>query len=626
MTEKKLRARIVLPVWGRNYLDEMINFSLPSALAPGNLPELANLIDCEFAIVTESTLFSRIRRSHAYQEIRKICPTHLVPLDDLVATRHHYGMTLTFAYCRGFEDLGAAMTDTYLIFLNSDFILANGSWKNLGKKILAGESLVMAPSYCATRESVEPILETHKRRSKNGRISLSQRKMAELIIPHRHLTIRGKTVNQRLFSMDRLDQFYWYVDEHTLVAHQLPIAVVCLKPEHANLPMRSYWDYGLISELAPNTRPFVFTDSDDFLMLELRSEAMYGSAISPGWPTQDEIAKDLASFTTYDHRKYGRYSLVVHSKDIPANLAQERSRLRRFVDKILDLIPDEPVPHIGHPYWHYSYSEFDIARKLWNDLNRDGFHQDGPILGLRPGGTPESQTEGTVSLVGRLYLFFMGKRPNLKRGHPQWADFRHANDTLKEVAPLKNKNALVLKSGNTTRLISQAITENESVNFLEMDLFYAQNSFFDVAVGPNLMFDLCVADMHMLDAQRFADIFTRLRPRLRSGSKVIAVFANSPPQKLAPRDPKFYRNAFPGTDVSRVTFSGSRLSATAHRLLRRGADIKETYGGIVGLAAFAFCGLMAIPIAFVANLSAGRSPVTRPPEFCSSMTIEIDIL
>jgi len=122
----KERARVITTAWGRPYLEELLQYALPALLAPVNLPVLAKAFDCELVLVTESAFFREVRETVVFQEIERICKIHLVPLDDLVMTRHHYGLTLTYAYRRGFEDLGPAATNCFLIFLNSDFILADG--------------------------------------------------------------------------------------------------------------------------------------------------------------------------------------------------------------------------------------------------------------------------------------------------------------------------------------------------------------------------------------------------------------------------------------------------------------------------------------------------------------------
>src|SRR5207237_1004611 len=156
-------------------------------------------------------------------------------------------------------------------FLNSDFILAEGSLRNVVRHLAQGKRLVAAPSYCVKAEDAAPELLTHVD-PRSRALSISPREMAALVLRHRHNTIRGKTVNQALVSIRYMDQFYWLADSNTLLGHQMPVAIVGMRPE-CNLPEpNSFWDYGLIREFCPKSEHVVLGDSDEFLMMELRRD------------------------------------------------------------------------------------------------------------------------------------------------------------------------------------------------------------------------------------------------------------------------------------------------------------------------------------------------------------------
>src|SRR5262249_19250547 len=140
----------------------LLNYTLASALAPGNLPALARTFDCTVVVVTEDAYFDAIRISPTGRAIQAICPLKLVALDDLVSHPWQSGMTLTHALFRGFEDLGPAMTETYILFLNSDFILADGCYERLIPRIKSEERVHLSPSYCAVAELVEPMLDERR--------------------------------------------------------------------------------------------------------------------------------------------------------------------------------------------------------------------------------------------------------------------------------------------------------------------------------------------------------------------------------------------------------------------------------------------------------------------------------
>lgn len=351
-------ARIITMAWGDRYISDLISLTIPALIAPGNIPALAQQFDCQLVIVTETRLFPLIIYAPVTLELLKYCDVRLLPIDDLLSS--WYGVTLTYALVRGFADLGPAMVDTHLIFLNADFILADGSYQKLAEVISNGARLVVSPSYCVALEEVVPELRRRYDPSFHS-LSVSSREMASLILAHRHLCIRAKTVNQTLFNIGLFDQFYWYVDDHTMIGRQLPIALVYMRPERVLTELSTFWDYGVIAEYCPSAKPYVLGDSDDFLMAELRSESTYHDRIKLGWPHVNAIARHLSSYITSDHRTYGQYDLVLHSQALPRDIDLEKAKLDEFVRSVYRRLA-APIAHENHPFWTMAWPYFSAAR------------------------------------------------------------------------------------------------------------------------------------------------------------------------------------------------------------------------------------------------------------------------
>jgi hypothetical protein len=75
-------------------------------------------------------------------------------------------MTLAYALLRGFADLGPAITETYILFLNADFVLADRCYTRVIDRIRSAERVHLAPSYRVVEEYVRAKL--RKIRNKNG--------------------------------------------------------------------------------------------------------------------------------------------------------------------------------------------------------------------------------------------------------------------------------------------------------------------------------------------------------------------------------------------------------------------------------------------------------------------------
>lgn len=434
--------------WGDGYIRQLFDYALPAVLAPGNLPALIEQFDCEVVVVTSEGWFDALRRHPVYRRIAGLCPIELRPVDEFVNRPDAYGMALTYALFRGFEDLGAAMLDTDLVFFNADFIMADGSLRTLAAKLVAGERLVLSPSYCVVLEDVVP--QFAARLAGGGEVlAVPPREMAALALRHRHNTIRGKTVNQRLFSIEWIDQFYWLADERTLLGHQLPIAVVAMRPTRELTEMRTYWDYGIISEACPGVTPCVLGDSDDFLMLELRRGGTARDQLSLGWPTSREIAAKLEKFITGDPVSLARHTLVLHSDELPPDLDRAKAALDAYVDSVLRELPADLTDHVDHPNWVYHYQRFHQARREYLARKRVADAPPAAIDGSEhlaaAAASAELAAEAAIAapprrtLAGRVafavYRRLLGVAPDLQPWHPRWADVQPLLQVLAALRP-----------------------------------------------------------------------------------------------------------------------------------------------------------------------------------------------
>ena len=244
------------------------------------------------------------------------------------------------------------MTDTYLLFLNADFILANGSYERLIPYMLRDERVLLAPSYCTVAERVAPLLAA-RCDPRTGILAMAPRELAAITLSHRHNTVRAKTINQRLVHFEYMDQSYWEVDANTLLGHQMPISLVAMRPEVALSDLSSFWDWGIVYDFCPSQRLTVFADSDDFLMLELREEAAHLNLMRVGPTTVEAAASRMLGYITQYQIDAGRFPLTLHSRDLLPGAASAHTALQGFVDELSRHLSLKPKDHRNHPDWLY---------------------------------------------------------------------------------------------------------------------------------------------------------------------------------------------------------------------------------------------------------------------------------
>jgi hypothetical protein len=617
---KPRALRLICFAWGEAYVDRMLDFSLASAMAPGNLPALAKFFDCTVVILTEKKLFERVKAHPIAQRIGAIGQLRLLVLDDLITEPWQYGMTLAYALFRGLTDLGPTMTETYSMFLNADFVLADGSYERLMPRILAGETAHVAPSYCANEEQVRPILEACARQN-DGVIVMPSRDMADLILRYRHNTIRAKTVNQDECHFAHTDQFYWAVDEYTLLGNQMPVALIGMRPERALSDIEAFWDWGVVYDLCPSKNLTPIGDSDDFLMLEMRREAEHRELIRPGRLPAAEIAAGMSGYITQYQLDGVEFPLILHSRDLPATVEDDRAALDICVGEILAALPSTPIWHRNHAQWVYHRYHFERTRRaraarddvlasiaaleremavaptqaLTEGKERlqalqsalrdlDQRHQrekalDHIFAGFLARKTAPAKVDSTLSprrsTLGKLYHRMFGALPDVRMWSPYYLAQRPFLDGLHRLQAEKPSAVLAICRGEN--VIRRILAGLDGEHMLLPAITVATIGIEDYTEK----FDLCVVELGQEEFLYLPLILGPIMASLRPHGAIRLYWANNllaPPEVSESIFAEAALRAFT-PDVS-LTFFGSHLAAAAMRivnqaLVRPGSSLKR---------------------------------------------------
>ncbi|MGY3605914.1 MULTISPECIES: hypothetical protein [unclassified Bradyrhizobium] len=344
----KTKVKFLTAIWGARYIEEFASISLPSYLAEGNLPFLASETALEIVILTSTDSRQKFDELPIFRKLSALCPVKYIFIDDLI-TSGNYGVTLTLAYARGIRDSGEAQTNTTFVFMNSDFVLANGSLRTLVKRLSEGHRSVMAPSLRACAETVLPTLSGMVDRE-HGTLTMAPRPLVRLAFDNLHPTVIGKTVTQSFLTCETHNQIYWQVNKDTLLARYHLIFMLAIRPEVPLGYVNSYCDYGFVPELVPSQDFCLLDDSDDFFMLELQSAAQERSMLSCGAGNPAKIAASLARWTTREHRRFAERDVVFHADDLPSPLTEIRQHAARLIEDLHRRM-GSPVDHADHFYW-----------------------------------------------------------------------------------------------------------------------------------------------------------------------------------------------------------------------------------------------------------------------------------
>lgn len=609
-------ARLIIPVWGDAYAGMLVSATLPAVLAPGNLPALAARFDVELVIVTETRLFDLIRRSNAFQLAGKYCSTRLTALDDLmIDSPDDYGAVLTYALFRGFADLGARMTDTYLLFLNADFIVSDGSLGHVARLMAEGKRVIHAPSFRVSQENVSPQLDARVDAAACS-LRLSPREMVSLALAHKHRTVKARIVNQRICHQAWMDQYYWYVDEQTLIGYQWPVALVAIKPQRVVSAPVLVWDYGFIPEAAPDAEPHFIADSDDFFMIEPQSQASNDAMIKVGWISFDDIARNLSMWTTKEQRECGRRLLKIHAGELPDNIDEVVAESRAYMAEIYRRLSPDSLPHVSHSYLGAWFEGAPSRMRGYRDgrpESADGAARSA-FAADQSKAARSNKANKTLALLNFIYRKTFGSPPQVGRFHPLWADTAPITTRIAAWRSAGEQKILWMKTGGSLlhrllrdRVEPAAVLTDKGRNALS-------------AAAP---YDACVCELTLDELSLLNRLYAALRPLMKNGAHVVFSIAKDG-NLLDGAELLLERTQFPAIDISEIHFFGTVAAGFLRALYLRAVHSFQKHPVLRALTVSAVLIVLAPLVRLANSRAAARDTAIFSPRW-TSLAVEFTV-
>jgi hypothetical protein len=355
-------VRMITPIWGTAYIDRWLGFSFASLRASGNIPYLNEHSDFELAIVTRSADADYMRSNAKFQAIMSGLRVHFILMDEFFPRTGHtaYGVPLTLAFAKGILDLGNKAIGTYVILMNGDCVLASGSLKSIADRIREGYTIITSQSIRAIDDRAKMHL-LDLVGNNNGVLSIEARDLMRLVNQHLHSTVTARIVNEpTIVDSTYYHQMFWRISNDCLAMRAFMLHPLCFRIERISDRVICPMDYGFIIEFCPNGRFCVLHDSDQCLIIELQhphSES-HLLRVAPKDRTlrkrltrlRREIAAQASTWTTAEHRRSAKYTILYHEQDLPSDIQRRLAPFEAFVDRLLARMPP-PVSHVGHFQW-----------------------------------------------------------------------------------------------------------------------------------------------------------------------------------------------------------------------------------------------------------------------------------
>ena len=443
---------LLLAVWGEAYITQFFDRSLRTLLAEGNLPALAAAGECCFLFLTRASDVATFRAHPLFPLVERYCAVRFVFIDDITFPRNH-SATLTLSFERGMRSLGAAMTETYFIYLMSDYLFAENALSALIAQIRQGIDAVTAGNFQVIEENVldqitgwiEP----------DGIIRQPARALVGWSLKHLHPVTRANIVNTSPRHTVESNRLFWRVDADTLIGRFYLRHTLCLKPKTADYTIGASWDYSFLRAFCPDATVVHLTDSDAYFVVELQPLLHEAHHIRRGAPLAARMAAHYEKWTTAEQRANAHVTSVFHAQDISPALPPVVEESGRFVEAMAARM-QAPLPITPHPYWQScviatagDIAELPMPYPLQLNGLRDAF--DGPVFNadLRACGVSIDQVNPFVRFKNRpllralytLYRRILLTRPlrnQVHWFHPRYLDMRLVVQRKQRLAPTQS--------------------------------------------------------------------------------------------------------------------------------------------------------------------------------------------
>jgi hypothetical protein len=568
-------VKLLLPVWGHRYVRQFLEIGLPTLLAPGNVPALAQSLPSEFEILTSAADESFIRQHPVFLRLAEVCRANIRPIDHLI-TAGNNSTTLTLAYAEAIRAAGRAMLDTCFLFLVSDYIVADGSLASVLARVRAGAGAVLVGNFQVTAEEAMPWLRERIGSDAGAGAAISARVLMRFALDHLHPATVANTVNASLTHNAHTNRLFWRVDDQTLLGRFYLMHMIAVRPEVIDFRVGASWDYSFVPEMCPSGNVSVITDSDEYLVVEMQPRAHEAGFLRPGPLRPEALARSLEEWTTAQHRENVARTLVYHAAELPPSLPAAVAAADDYVAQVTRHLRGPPQPHVGHPYWRGAVAT--VQEALRGRLSPEALRN---LLGA-------SSRRGYW--VERLRALLIGYPPRVRPWHPRWPDYRPVLRWLSPFVADPARRLLHLSDAPTLFSVMLAqygprVVSVQTTPFLQR--VPGHEAFVD-------RFDLCLVELEQRDVDKAGELARRIAPAMKNGGTLLIAIRESHPMEGAERFATALGEALRGTaPAARVeqvrSIPASRLRAWSYQTFARlgAAAHQRPSVGLPGLALFA---------------------------------------
>ncbi len=328
---------LITPVWGEGHTKLFLEVGLPSLLARGNIPRLAEVSRVNYLIYTKKSDFTAIKNASIFKDLERIIDVSIHVFEDIYPNPHS---AMSECHKQGFSY--AVKNNGYAVFIPPDCIWSHSSLAamynivNRGYKIIHMSGLrLVRESFCA---ELKPSPST---------LCLSSRELVTIALRHLHPITLSHFFNEYTGGLMPANLF-WGVEQNNILArcfHLHPLMVYGTKRK-CDFKSTIDDDLGLVFDAAEHDE-YVVTDSDELIAFEISSLShQVLAAYRKG--NIDDIVSWAKVCTNIKHRDLIKNPIYIHSDDIVDDIWERvEEESSAVVSTVLDQLNSEAIESVG---------------------------------------------------------------------------------------------------------------------------------------------------------------------------------------------------------------------------------------------------------------------------------------
>lgn len=325
---QRKRFELNMVVWGAVYTDLFLQVTLPSLLAPDNLPLLAANGECSFSIFTREHDAAAMSRHPAFAELTSLMPVTCIDIGQQLSEQSAW-FIMTTCHNRAISD--ARAHDAYSVFIIPDHVYSDGSFKTVLEKVAAGYKGVLVLQIAANREAFVAEFLADRPDGNGMARSLPPRDLLKRWRRHRHPGSDFYFWDSRHFTNESSCILGWQGAGEAFVVRSAQFTPLMLYPEtDFLLPTDGNTIYTLDTVLATHlikdqSDVYIVDDSDNGIQVDMRP-LDEGYAVTFDRPNIPMIACHLRWFRQHGNGNatYMDREVWFHTEDFGADHALTR--------------------------------------------------------------------------------------------------------------------------------------------------------------------------------------------------------------------------------------------------------------------------------------------------------------